>query len=195
MQIKREDWWATPIWFFDFPETQINPNLIKEECYKEQLNSEGCIKSNINGWQSDDIFIDKKRPYISNLLKEIKSVVSMVVEDFGVIQNLKLANAWININPKNSSNQTHTHPQAVLSGVYYVNVNEHSGDIIFYNDAKLEALYGMFLDNNNRNTYQNIRYKPKANKIILFPAWIPHGVDNNNSEEDRISIGFNFIIK
>ena len=195
MQLTREDWWATPIWYIDIPETQINPNLIKEECYKEQLNSKGTIKSNINGWQSESIFIDQKRPYISNLLTEIKSIIPEISKDFGINKDIELANAWININPKNSSNQFHIHPHSVLSGVYYVSANEHNGDLIFYNDVKTDMINHTFLNVNTRNTCSSVNYKPTINRIILFPSWILHGVGINNSSEDRISIAFNFNVK
>jgi uncharacterized protein (TIGR02466 family) len=195
MQLTREDWWATPIWYIDIPKTQINPNLIKEECYKEQLNSKGTIKSNINGWQSESIFIDQKRPYISNLLTEIKSIIPEISKDFGINKDIELANAWININPKNSSNQFHIHPHSVLSGVYYVSANEHNGDLIFYNDVKTDMINHTFLNVNTRNTYSSVNYKPTINRIILFPSWILHGVGINNSSEDRISIAFNFNVK
>lgn len=194
-QITREDWWATPIWYFSIPKTKINPNLIKKECYKEQLNSKGRLISNIHGWQSEDIGVDKNRPHISNLLKEIALIVPTILKDLGVSKELALTNAWININPKNSSNHVHTHPKAMLSGVYYVSADEHSGDIVFHNDAKLNMIYSMFVDTNNKNTYSCIKYKPETSKIILFPSWIPHGVDINNSQEDRISIAFNIEIK
>jgi uncharacterized protein (TIGR02466 family) len=195
VQIVKEDWWATPIWYFDIPETLINPNLIKEECYKEQLNSKGRIKSNVFGWQSDDIFIDQKRPHISNLLTQIQLIIPEVSKDYGVITNIELTNSWININPKNSSNRAHIHPQAVLSGVYYVSANEHSGNIEFYNDAKIDMINQTFLDVNNKNTCSCVSYKPITNRIIVFPSWLLHNVDINNSLEDRISISFNFAIK
>jgi uncharacterized protein (TIGR02466 family) len=195
MIITKEEWWATPIWYFEIPETKIDPKLIKEECYKEQLNSKGRIASNIHGWQSEDIYVDKNRPYISNLLKELASAIPPILKDLGVSRDLALTNAWININPKNSSNQIHTHPKAMLSGVYYVSADEHSGNIVFYNDVKLNTIYSMFTDNNNKNTYIEVKYKPKVNKIILFPSWIPHGVEINKSQEDRISIAFNLELK
>ena len=194
MEITREEWWATPIWYFEIPETQIDPELIKEECYKEQVNSKGRVISNVHGWQSKNILEDKNRPYISNLLKEIESVIPAVLKDLGVNRDLVIASTWININPKNSSNQVHTHTGSVLSGVYYVSADEHSGDIVFYNDYKSTALYAMFTDR-NKTRCTNISYKPKTNKIILFPSWIPHGVEINNSQKDRISIAFNLAIK
>jgi hypothetical protein len=36
------------------------------------------------------------------------------------------------------------------------------------------------------------RVPVEENIIILFPSWIQHYVDDNNSNEDRISISFNF---
>jgi uncharacterized protein (TIGR02466 family) len=192
IRITREEWWATPIWYFYIPKTQIDPNLIEKECYKEQSNSKGRVKSNVHGWQSEDIIgVDKNRPLISNLLKEIALMTSPVLKDLGVPKELELTNAWININPKNSFNQVHIHTKSMLSGVYYVSANEHSGDIVFHNEAKLNMLYGMFTDANNKNTYSSVKYKPETGKIILFPSWIPHGVNINNSQEDRISIAFN----
>ena len=33
----------------------------------------------------------------------------------------KITNIWININKKNDRNQLHVHPDAIFSGVFYVN--------------------------------------------------------------------------
>ena len=34
-------------------------------------------------------------------------------------------------------------------------------------------------------------YTPQDNVLILFPSWLKHQVETNQSEEDRISISFN----
>jgi hypothetical protein len=36
-----------------------------------------------------------------------------------------------------------------------------------------------------------IAFEPVSSKLILFPGWLPHGVERNTTEEDRISISFN----
>ena len=33
---------------------------------------------------------------------------------------------------------------------------------------------------------------PKENMLIVFPSWVPHAVEINLSDEDRISLAFNF---
>ena len=34
--------------------------------------------------------------------------------------------------------------------------------------------------------------KPKENMLVVFPAWVPHAVEINLSDEERISLSFNF---
>ena len=35
------------------------------------------------------------------------------------------------------------------------------------------------------------RYSPTPNRLIIFPAWINHSVEENNSNLERISMAFN----
>ena len=199
MHITKEEWWATPIWYFSISETQINPNLIKKECYKEQSNSKGRLISNIHGWQSDDVFANPKIPNISNLIKTIEVYSKDIFQDYGVRKdiNLIIANSWININSPSSYNSTHIHPTPGLSGVYYVSAPKNSGNILFHNNSMMQFINGTYLDTTteNKNTPDVIKYEPRTGRVIIFPAWLPHSVEINNSNEDRISIAFNFISK
>ena len=38
-------------------------------------------------------------------------------------------------------------------------------------------------------------YPPQEGRLILFPAWLSHGVRENETDEDRISISFNLVPK
>ena len=40
-----------------------------------------------------------------------------------------------------------------------------------------------------------VRIEPKEDMLIMFPAHLPHRVNQNLSEKDRISIAFNFSIE
>ena len=33
---------------------------------------------------------------------------------------------------------------------------------------------------------------PKENMLVIFPSWVPHAVEINLSDEERISLSFNF---
>jgi ectoine hydroxylase-related dioxygenase (phytanoyl-CoA dioxygenase family) len=34
-------------------------------------------------------------------------------------------------------------------------------------------------------------FQPKIGKLIMFPGYLPHGVERNGTTDDRISISFN----
>ena len=40
-------------------------------------------------------------------------------------------------------------------------------------------------------TYQKVTYEPTPGRLLLFPAWLPHGVEPNLSDADRVVISFN----
>jgi uncharacterized protein (TIGR02466 family) len=37
-----------------------------------------------------------------------------------------------------------------------------------------------------------VKYKAEAGKLILFESWLRHEVSANQSDEERISISFNY---
>ena len=34
---------------------------------------------------------------------------------------------------------------------------------------------------------------PETSKLVIFPAWTKHSVEQSNSNTERISIAFNFV--
>ena len=43
--------------------------------------------------------------------------------------------------------------------------------------------------------FRETHYEPIAGRCIMFPAWLMHCVDPNNSNDIRISVSFNFLQK
>ena len=196
MQINREDWWATPVWYFDIPIQEVDYNKVAEECYLEKSKSEGRTVSNKIGWQSHDIYANSEIPNISNLIKTIEMYSKNIFQDYGIKKefNVVIGNSWININTPGSYNEFHIHPNCVLAGVYYVSAPENSGNVVIHNNSIMQFINASYLDTNNKNTHPEVVYKPVTGKVIIFPSWLPHSVQPNNSKEDRISIAFNCAI-
>jgi uncharacterized protein (TIGR02466 family) len=196
MQIIREDWWATPIWFFDIPSKIINPTNVEQECYSLRDKSESAPILNVSGWQSQDSLVDKNTPNIHKLFNEIEIQSKSIFKEHGIKNNINVSmgNPWININYKTSTNDVHIHGGAMMSGVYYVKASQDSGDIMFYGDPKLEFYNSLYFDIKNKNTHAYVTYKPIVGRVLIFPPWLPHSVETNNSNDDRISIGFNFMV-
>ena len=101
---------------------------------------------------------------------------------------------WVNRNPKGARNSRHTHitytRNLLLSGVYYVKVPKDSGRIRFYDPRNISIMnppdYEYYHDSQLYNFIE-----PQEDMILFFPSWFEHDVEENKSNDERISIGFN----
>ena len=196
IQVYKEDWWATPIWFFDLND-DLNFNKIEKECYKEKtINEVGRSISNKNGWQSNFVSFDKYEE-ISKILKIIDLNSHIFVKEFGVRENYKfsIVEYWININNKGSYNLAHIHPQSLFSCIIYIKVPKNSGGILFWQNQISQLGMGGYSKHNNSYNFESIKYEAIEKRVIIFPSYVSHSVEENKSDEDRISIAFNFASK
>ena len=108
---------------------------------------------------------------------------------------LVLDNAWVNVSPKYASNRIHVHPRDHLSGVYYVQAPENSGSICFRDPRPQVEMWDFPYGETNEMSTREVSYQPAAGRMVLFPSWLAHEVRPNMSEEDRISIAFNFFYR
>ena len=138
----------------------------------------GVSKSNTGGWQSKDNL--HNIPYFYPLINQLYNVINNLFKN----PNTRLLNMWGNISPPNAFNGVHTHNNSIssysntdISGVLYLKVPKNSGELIFYDP--------LFVSN-------NYTFQPKEKDIILFHQHLPHSVNPNFSQEDRISLAFNF---
>ena len=165
---------------------------IEEYCLLCKTKDKGRLRSNRKGWQSNDLVAGKNQD-IDKLVKLIETESNKFAKAVG-IEQVKVANIWININGENCSNREHKHPYSVFSGTYYVNCNEESGAIYFINPSMngIEYDWKDCTTNLNSATSPEIHIKPKVGDLLIFPSWLSHGVEINNSKNfNRISISFN----
>ena len=108
-----------------------------------------------------------------------------------------LGNMWANINPPGGSNRAHIHPNSLWSGVYYVKAPQNSGQLKI-EDPRSVALMTRPKQKDVPKPDRLLRehhYEPKTGRLIMFPSWLNHCVDPNNSNDIRISVSFNFMQK
>ena len=151
--------------------------------------------SNYGGWQSDNInYPDSPFFFLSD--------IEIICQEFAkellkINKSISLLNTWININQKYNSNQTHSHPGCILSGVYYIKTPKKCGNIHFIHPAldMMERDWNGIIDLNDDqcNPYNSQQWwLPSEEKTLyVFPSWLKHVVKPNMSDEERISISFN----
>lgn len=106
---------------------------------------------------------------------------------------LTMTDCWINIMPPGCSHSFHLHPQAVVSGTYYVKTPRGCSGLKF-EDPRLSRLMAAPPRKAKRDSQQmpHVTYPTKAGEVILFESWLRHEVPSNRVAEDRISISFNY---
>jgi uncharacterized protein (TIGR02466 family) len=176
--------------------TNMNCHDLQKYCYDTRKRSEGRKNSNIGGWQSLDS--TDENIFFTSVTEDLKFLTdSLQISHL----NFFLINFWININQKNNFNLQHSHPSSFLSGVLYVKVPKNSGKIVFLDPLRQVRVcyeeYWHITDSVSRNKlfYKKYEIIPEDGMLILFPSWLEHYVEPNNSDEDRISIAFNIGVK
>ena len=166
----------------------LDTKKIKKEIFTIKSKDKGRIISNYGGWQSKDF--EKINKNFKSLFDNINASVKEVEKYLNLKRQLSLANYWCNINYFGSFNRPHTHTGSLISGVYYIDVYENSGNIVFTN-KKLDPHYKKV---NAFNEYNSSTWtvKPKENLCILFPSYLKHYVEPNLNKKERISISFNY---
>lgn len=189
-EIYADKWFSTPIW-----ETMISVDnqSLKDWAYSLQMQFPPVLKSNKGGWQSSEL-IDPPDSYY-----QLKENINQILDDVHVSMGLKKSYkshvelAWLNINPPKSYNVKHLHPRSLFSGVYYISVPEgDSGNIVFEREPlMLSYLPNYIVEYWNDMTSGTATYAPEEGKLLIFPSWLLHWVETNNTDHDRISLSFN----
>lgn len=106
---------------------------------------------------------------------------------------LQMTDCWVNIMPRGCAHSFHVHPQAVVSGTYYVKTPRGSSGLRF-EDPRLTRMMAAPARKTARKPEQqaHILYPAKAAQVILFESWLRHEVPASLIDEERVSISFNY---
>ena len=152
----------------------------------------GVQKTNVKGWHSRTNMFNI--PVFKPLVDELYQMQREIYNEEFLKGEPRLGNMWANINYKDSFNKSHVHANSFFSGAYYIKIPENSGQLKF-NDPRSGPKY---LIPNRKKTelpehlWTEVHVQPVENRVIMFPAWLEHLVDPNQSNDTRISVSFNF---
>ena len=190
----RELYFPTPIYIADIKHPTLNQEL-ERDIISWSNRDKGMIRTNIKGWHSDTNM--NELPEYAKLVDMLYSAQRTIYDQEYYESEPFLGNMWANINPPGGSNRAHIHPNSLWSGVYYVKAPQNSGQLKI-EDPRSVALMSRPRQKDVPKPDRLLRehhYEPKTGRLIMFPSWLNHCVDPNNSNDIRISVSFNFIQK
>ena len=154
--------------------------------------------NNEENWEvKDSIF--NNAPKLANIItQEVKSYIQFVNPKCD-ISRLHCNESWLTQFNKDDFAHTHNHPSCDIAVVYYyqlpIEKSYKSGD--FYIECPSLAKAGSF-DSSHTNRiyvgqYAGYSAEPiKTGTLLIFPAYLPHGVTRVTEDNTRISLSCNF---
>ncbi len=184
---------STPVWSSKIIDYAVINKEIKEYIFDlQKKDSKGVTKSNFIGWHSHDF--DLKDKALKNFIEAIKKNINVVLSDMNwdlERQDVKIINMWAIINEEGAFNQKHQHGNSDISAAYYVSASDNCGDIVFY-DPRPATVYKHPISKSANILNATINsIKPEEGLLVLFPSYLEHSVNPNNSDTKRIVISFN----
>ena len=174
-------------------DVELDNKLFEKEIIEWSKKDEGVKKTNVNGWHSQTNMFEI--PVFKPLVDELFKMQHEVYKSEWLDRGPKLGNMWANINYSGGYNKPHIHPNSLFSGVYYVKAPSNCGKIVLY-DPRPGVQCNMPTRQRGKpppHLWREVQIEPKVGRIIMFPSWLWHCVEPNESNDIRISVSFNFL--
>ena len=168
-------------------------------------------RSNVGGWHSATDMLDWGGPAAAALantaVKMAKRASHFDGRDAATVEwTVKM---WANVSPPGALNMSHAHPGVLWAAVYYIDMGVapaasegggEAGGELFFEDPRFPVpfmrLPGFRLVGIDGQPQPVERRLPtEAGDLILFPAWLRHGVRPHLGTGDRISIAMNIDVR
>ncbi|MDF1857104.1 TIGR02466 family protein [Pseudooceanicola sp.] len=135
-------------------------------------------------------------PIFADLVTVLDQHVAAFAEDLQFDlgdKALQLEDLWINILPEGGTHASHIHPHSVISGTTYVAMPD-GASALKLEDPRLPMMMAAPPRRKDaRNELRSFIYAaPKIGEVLLWESWLRHEVPVNMSEDDRISVSFNY---
>ena len=179
---------------YKFSDTCENPLLVSAKWDVQERSAVAEIKAQYGVTSFGDNKTLYDDPAWHPVANSILDSCRRMLEPFGAAlsRNVFLDTMWLSIYPEGGYVPEHNHANAAFSGSFYVKAAPGAGGLTFRDPAWMTKTAiipiaeGIPHENPTRQTVE-----VETGKIVVFPGYLPHSSEENNSGQDRIIIGFN----
>jgi len=185
----------------EFGET-LDAAELENSCWaiaeQDEAGQKWCEENDFPGYTSYSSIDDPGYyfPIFKDLVKLLDKHVAAFVEDleFDLAgKKIKLDSIWINILPEGGIHTSHLHPHSVISGTTYVSVPKGASSIKFEDPRHSMMMAAPTRKAKARKEMRSFVYvQPEVGDVLLWESWLRHEVPMNMSENERISVSFNY---
>lgn len=182
--------------------TPIEAAELEASCYSiaedDEAGQDWCEKNGYPGYTSYASLTDLawRFPIFADVIEALDKHVAAFAQDLEFDldgRELKLEDIWINILPEGGMHASHIHPHSVISGTTYVAMPEGASALKLEDPRSSRMMASPVRRKGARRDLETFVYvKPAVSDVLLWESWLRHEVPMNMSEEERISISFNY---
>jgi len=184
-----------PIFKYQFKNYKIINNELEKYIYKlYEEDNNGLERSNRGGWHSKNFRLAEKDSIQQKFAIQVQDYILKTFQSLGwkiKDKNIRIKEMWAIINKKNDFNVIHTHPNCYLSAAYYVKAPKDCGNFKVESPNIAKRYAYPEIANQNELNVEVASINISEGDLLLFPAYLPHKVGKNESDDDRIVISFN----
>ena len=184
-----------PIFKYQFENYKKINNELEKYIYKlYEEDNNGLERSNRGGWHSKNFRLAEKDSIQQKFAIQVQDYILKTFQSLGwkiKDKNIRIKEMWAIINKRNDFNVIHTHPNCYLSAAYYVKAPKNCGNFKVESPNIAKRYAYPEIANQNELNVEVASINISEGDLLLFPAYLPHKVGKNESDEDRIVISFN----
>jgi len=160
------------------------------------------LKDNMGNKSGKNAYILNKPEY-----SKLKGIIEVLLnEHFYKVYNPKdfenielyVTQSWVNHTEEGGYHHRHSHPNSILSGVLYLNIDKNSDNITFFREQSRPDTLLDFIPE-EYNLYNSSAWTVSGlnvGDIVIFPSILEHEVEiREGSGTPRISLAFNSFVK
>ena len=106
-------------------------------------------------------------------------------------RQLAMTDCWINVMGHQTVHSLHLHPLSTISGTYYLQIPRGAPGIKF-EDPRLDRFMAAPPRRANAVASSWVTLAAQPGTVVLFESWLRHEVVPNPSEQERVSVSFNY---
>ena len=179
--------WQSPIWEVQTRFDEQFNDILLDEIYSIGKD----IVLGVDKDPNNSIW-DYSRPNLDILKQEIIDIVTKkIVQNIPQIRMLNIRGCehfmgWVNVREPGEKLEVHGHTESAIAATYYIKAKEGCGDLVVFDSA--QAIDWLNISLSGTPVLKEKRYKPVEGRLIFFPSYVLHGVDENKSDDLRISL-------
>ena len=196
--ISRTALFATPVAIAEIRNGDDLVDELRSIILKREAEHPGLKRSNEGGWHSDTKMLEWGGA-AARFVIEKAAKIAQTMSAFGDGQGTAewTACMWANINSAGSLNLPHTHPGALWSAVFYIDVggddvSKIGGELILEDPrlpmANIHNPEFRFIGPDGQPVNWTAEIHPKRGMLVVFPSWMRHSVRTYRGNSRRISM-------